>query len=208
MAKDETLASLILRGYLRSERVIRAMNMVAREEFIPQGMRAYAWDDRPLSIGYGQTISAPHMYAFMLEAAEIREGDMVLEVGAGSGYGAALLSFLVGKAGSVFSIELVPELAAFASANIRKAGQEAKIILGDGTCGYEKGAPYDRILVTAACESIPPALVVQLKNKGRMLIPVGGFVQELLLVEKIGEGTKTTSLLPVRFVPLHSLMKS
>jgi protein-L-isoaspartate(D-aspartate) O-methyltransferase len=204
MPKEETLSSLILRGYLRSGRVIEAMRAVPREDFVPPGARKYAWEDHPLPIGFGQTISAPHMYAIMLEAAQIREGDRVLEVGAGSGYGAALLSFLAGKKGRVVSVELVPELAKFADANVRKAGLEAEVVAGDGAAGHGKGAPYDRILVTAACGKVPPALVAQLKRGGRMLVPVGSIFQELMLIEKTGAGEKVTPLLPVQFVPLLS----
>ncbi len=202
MNQAETLGSLILRGYLRSPRVIQAMKAIPREGFLPAGMRAYAWEDHPLPIGYSQTISAPHMYAFMLEAAQIRKGDKILEIGTGSGYGAALLSFLTGKTGKVFSIELLPKLAEFAEGNIARAGQKAKIIVGDGAHGFAKCAPYDRILVTAACEEMPIALVSQLKNGGLLLAPVGTYFQELMLAEKTSLGTKITPLLPVRFVPL------
>ena len=202
MQKEETLASLIAVGYLKSRRVVSAMKAVRREDFLPQEMKPHALEDHPLPIGFEQTISAPHMYAFMLEVAQIRKGDRILEIGAGSGYGAALLSFLAGKKGKVYSVEVVPELALFARQNIAKSGMKATVIEGDGKKGHPAAAPYDEILVTAAAESIPPALVEQLAEGGKMLIPVGRFFQELLLVEKLKSGVKATPLLPVVFVPL------
>lgn len=202
MPQDETIASLIASGYLKSKRVIDAMLAVRREDFVLPEMRQYAWADHPLPIGFGQTISAPHMYAFMLEAAQIREGDRILEIGTGSGYGAALLSFLVGSTGKIHSIELIPQLADFARSNLKKADLEAEIIMGDGWHGYPAAAPYDRILVTAACGEIPAPLVAQLREGGRMLVPVGGLLQELLLVEKVRSEAKITPMLPVQFVPL------
>lgn len=180
------------------------MKAINREDFLPPVMRPHAWEDHPLPIGFGQTISAPHMYAIMLEAAQIREGEKILEIGTGSGYGAALLSFLAGKKGRVYSIELVPQLAEAAKKSLSSAGLKAKVIAGNGSNGHAKAAPYDCIMVTAACASIPPALLQQMKEGGRMLVPVGGYVQELLLVEKsAGGGFRATPLLSVQFVPLR-----
>ena len=187
---------------LKSEPIITAMKSIPRENFLPEGMKQFASDDTPLPIGFGQAISAPHMYAYMLEAAQIKPGDRVLEIGAGSGYGAALLSFLTGKKGKVISMEAVPQLAAFAKANIARARMQVEIMEGDGYDGFEKGAPYDKILVTAACDTIPPALLGQLKIGGKLIIPIGGAFQDLILVEKTELGLKTTQLLPVIFVPL------
>lgn len=201
-SKEETLSALLSRGYLKSKPVISAMGKIRRELFVPENMREFAWDDSPLPIGYGQTISAPHMYAFMLEAAQIRQGDCVLEIGTGSGYGAALLSVLAGRKGKVYSVELVPELAERAKSNLRKAGCHAEVIEGDGYHGHAAKAPYDRILVTAACESVPQPLVSQLKVGGRMLLPVGSLFQDLLLVEKTAAGVRQQPILPVMFVPL------
>lgn len=202
MSKEETLARLVSEGYLKTDRVIEAMRTVKREEFVPLPMRPYAWEDHPLPIGHGQTISAPHMCAIMLENAEIRPGDRVLEIGTGSGYGSALLSFLAGKKGKVFSLEVVHALADSARKNLAHAGLEATIIEADGRQGHPQGAPYDRILVTASSESVPSALLEQLKVGGRMLIPVGAHFQELLLLEKSKTGVETKPLLPVVFVPL------
>ena len=143
------------------------------------------------------------MYAFMLEAAQIRQGDKILEIGTGSGYGAALLSVLAGKKGKVFTVESIPQLAAFAAGNLKKAACKAEVIEGDGYFGYPPAAPYDRILVTAACEEIPPALLNQLKVGGRMLIPVGKFFQNLILVEKAKSGVRQLPIL-LRKMPLQS----
>ena len=201
-SQEETLAHLVSAGYLKSKRVIEAMKAIRREDFLPEQMKLHAWEDHPLPIGFGQTISAPHMYAFMLEAAQIRQGDKILEIGTGSGYGAALLSCLAGKKGKVYSIEVVHELVGFARSNLATAGLKTTIIEGDGWHGYPAEAPYDKILVTAACESIPAPLVTQLKDNGRMLLPIGRFFQDLLLVEKKAGRTKETPILPVIFVPL------
>ncbi|MCX8174739.1 MAG: protein-L-isoaspartate(D-aspartate) O-methyltransferase [Candidatus Micrarchaeota archaeon] len=206
-SKEQTLSNLILSGYLKSKPVILAMRKLSRELFLPASQRPFAWEDRPLPIGFGQTISAPHMYAFMLEAAQIKPGMRILEIGAGSGYGAALLSLLAGKKGEVISLEIVPELAAFAQDNLKKAGCKAQVVCCDGYEGYPQKAPFDRILVTAACEHMPPALPSQLKLGGKMLIPVGKFFQELLLVEKTQQGIFQKPILPVLFVPLTGKIK-
>ena len=200
--QEETLSHLISQGYLHSPKIIEAMEKIRREDFLPPEMRRFAWDDHPLPIGFGQTISAPHMYAFMLEAANVKPGDNVLEIGTGSGYGAALLSFLCGKKGKVTSIERISGLVEFAEKNLEKCELRADVLQGDGSKGYDKNAPYDKIIVTAACDSIPPALVEQLKTGGKLLIPVGIYFQDLILVEKSGSGIKETALMPVIFVPL------
>jgi len=201
--KEETISSLVASGYLRSPRIIAAMRKIRREDFLPEEMKPHAWEDRPLPIGFGQTISAPHMYAIMLEAAQVREGDRVLEVGAGSGYGAALLSFLAGKNGKVYSIELVQKLAAFAKRNIAASGMKATIIEGDGKEGYPEAAPYGRILVTAAAEELPPALEQQLAEGGRLVAPIGSLFQTLFLLEKKNGRLVPSPILPVLFVPLR-----
>ncbi|VVC02245.1 Protein-L-isoaspartate O-methyltransferase [uncultured archaeon] len=202
MSWDDTLNSLIHAGILKSKPIIAALKSLPRENFLSEEMKQFANEDRPLPIGYGQTISAPHMYAYMLEAAQVRPGDKILEIGTGSGYGAALLSVLAGKKGKAISIESEPRLVDFARANLARVNLQAEIVEGDGYEGYEKEAPYDKIVVTAACEEVPPALIEQLKTGGRLLIPVGKYFQDMLLIEKTKEGLKTTPLLSVVFVPL------
>ncbi len=190
-------------GFLHSKTVEEAMLAVDRALFVPQA--AYPYDDRPFPIGYGQTISAPSVVAFMLEYLEIRPGMKVLEVGAGSGYNAALLSYLVGKKGRVITFEVVPEIYELAKKNLAKLGppDNIEVHAGDGSIGYEAEAPYDRIIVTAGMpyldESHP--LISQLKKDGRLIAPVGGkFFQDIVVYDKKTKSYK--KVLPVMFVPM------
>jgi protein-L-isoaspartate(D-aspartate) O-methyltransferase len=193
-------------GYLRSARVRKAMLAVDRALFVPKEERRYAYADLALPVGRGQTISAPTVVAFMLERLEIAEGMRVLEVGTGSGYNCALLAELVGPGGRVVSIDIVPELTELAKSNIERCGKGYKnisFVSGDGSCGYEADAPYDRITVTAAMPWFNPdhPLAKQLKSDGRFIGPVGsGFNQDLILYDK--RTGKSESVLPVMFVPL------
>ncbi len=200
-------------GYIRSDRVERAMLSVPREEFVPEDLRSLAYIDRPLPIGWGQTISAPSIVAYMTELLDARVGDKVLEVGTGSGYQAAVLAEVVAPSseprdrwGHVYSIERIPELAEFARRNLERTGyaDRVTVIVGDGSKGYEPEAPYDRIIVTAAAPKVPEPLVDQLKPGGRLVIPVGPrFAQELIVVEKDPDGkVKVRRDLEVIFVPL------
>ncbi len=183
--------------------VLRAMRMVPRHLFVPDGLRSRAYDDTPLPIGHGQTISQPYIVAYMTEVLKVGKGDSVLEIGTGSGYQAAVLSPLVKK---VYTMEIIPELAASSKERLKKLGySNVEVKEGDGYHGWPEKAPFDAIIVTAAAGHIPPPLIRQLKNGGRMVIPVGGFfmVQNLVLVSKDRKGEITTrNLLPVRFVPL------
>ena len=183
-------------------RVLEAMRAVPRHAFVPEDARAEAYADRPLPIGYGQTISQPFIVALMTDLLELEPGDHVLEVGTGSGYQAAVLAPLVEE---VRSIEIVPELGRRAAGALAAAGLgDVETRIGDGYYGWPEGAPYDAIVVTAAAGQIPPPLVEQLAPGGRMVIPVGGpfSAQQLVLVEKRADGTVSTrQLLPVRFVP-------
>jgi len=192
-------------SFLKSGKVEKAMRRVDRELFVPEGEKSFAYYDTAIPIGHGQTISAPTVVAFMLEALDLKEGMKVLEVGAGSGYNCALLSLLVGGRGKVVSVERVPELAELARANIVSAGigmENIEIIVGDGSEGYEPEAPYDRIIVTAALPSLDSGhpLIARLKKDGKLLAPVGEYLQDLVLFEK--RSGRTSKILPVMFVPL------
>lgn len=191
---------IITRG-VRDPATLAALRAVPRERFVPDTHRRLAYADHPLPIGQGQTISQPFIVAFMTEAARIKPGDKVLEVGTGSGYQAAVLAAMGAQ---VFTIEIIPELAAAATATLREAGYErVQVRTGDGYRGWPEEAPFDAIIVTAAPAEIPPALIEQLAEGGRMVIPVGpqSSGQELTLVTKRRGQVRQRTLLPVRFVP-------
>lgn len=184
-------------------RVLEAMSIVPRHEFVPEDIRRQAYADRPLPIGYGQTISQPFIVAVMTDLLRVAPNDVVLEVGTGSGYQAAVLAHL---AHQVYTIEIVPGLANRAAQRLQSLGYaNVATRLGDGYYGWQEAGPFDGIMVTAAGSQIPPPLIQQLKPGGRMVIPVGGpfSFQHLILVEVDSERKVTTrQLLPVQFVPL------
>jgi protein-L-isoaspartate(D-aspartate) O-methyltransferase len=183
-------------------RVLAAMGKVPRHRFVPEDLCSLAYEDHPLPIGSGQTISQPYIVALMTQWAEVKPGDKVLEVGTGSGYQAAVLAELSDR---VFSIELLPELAEAARTRLRDLGYgRVKVRRGDGYQGWPEEAPFDAILVTATAPEVPPALKQQLKEGGRLVIPVGppGNVQELLLLRKVKGELREEQRVPVRFVPL------
>ena len=183
-------------------RVLAAMARVPRHEFVPAGQRNEAYEDWPLPIGHGQTISQPYIVAFMTAALAPKPGDRVLEIGTGSGYQAAVLSGLVAE---VFTLEIVAPLARRAEADLQRLGYgNVKVQAGDGYLGWPEAAPFDAIIVTCAPDQVPPALVDQLKVGGRMIIPVGRALgaQELYLLRKRPAGLETQAVLPVRFVPM------
>ncbi|MCQ8898603.1 MAG: protein-L-isoaspartate O-methyltransferase [Hadesarchaea archaeon] len=203
--RERMVEELVRWGYLRTPRVIEAFRRVPREEFVPPSLRRYAYEDHPLSIGLGQTISAPSMIALMLESLEVERGQKVLEVGTGSGYNAALLAELVTREGRVVSIERLPRLASFGRENLRRTGYDwVEVVVGDGTCGYEPGAPWDRILITACSPGFPPPLLDQLRVGGRIGAPIGHFyhTQVWKVAEKGEEGLRVQSFTPCSFVPL------
>ncbi len=168
-----------------SEQVLDAMGRVPRHLFVRESDRANAYEDYPLSIGHGQTISAPHMVGIMCSLLEIEKGMKILEIGGGSGYHAAVLAELTGPGGMVYAIERVTELAEFARNNIRNAGYKNVVVTaGDGTLGLSEHAPYDCITVACAAPAVPQPLVDQLKRGGRMTIPIGKYTQELYLIHK------------------------
>jgi protein-L-isoaspartate(D-aspartate) O-methyltransferase len=185
------------------EDVLAAMRRTPRHAFVPTHLHNLAYADRPLPIGYGQTISQPYIVALMTDLLRLEPGGRALEIGTGSGYQAAVLAELGHE---VYTIEIVPALAEQATQRLSEAGYDkVRVREGDGYFGWPDAAPFDGIVVTAATQQIPPPLMEQLKPGGRMVIPVGAafMTQQLMLVEKQADGTvRTEALLPVLFVPL------
>jgi protein-L-isoaspartate(D-aspartate) O-methyltransferase len=191
-----------LRGRgIADERVLAAMTQVPRHRYVPREQQRAAYDDYPLPIGYGQTISQPYVVAFMTEALQPRPTDVVLEIGTGSGYQAAILGELVRE---VYTIEIVTELAERARRTLEAEGyRNVHVRTGDGYQGWPEHAPFSKIIVTAAPEEVPPALVEQLAVGGRMILPVGSSTsQELRILSKTASGVLSERSLPVRFVPM------
>ena len=186
---------------IKDDRVLAAMAKVPREEFVPADERGDAYQDGPLPIGYDQTISQPYIVAFMTEQLRLRPSDRLLEIGSGSGYQAAVLAELVTD---VYTIEIVEPLAKTAEATLQRLGyKNVHLRVGDGYQGWPEEAPFDAIIVTCAPDKVPSPLVDQLKDDGRMVIPVGErFAQHLYLLEKKNGQLKESATLPVRFVPM------
>ena len=201
--QDVRETSLYLDREALDPRVMTAIARVPRHEFVPATQRRHAYDNRPLSIGFGQTISQPYIVALMSDLIKPRPGDSVLELGTGSGYQAAMLAELTGH---VYSIEIIEELGEQAAGRLSRLGYDnVTTRIGDGYYGWEEHAPFDAIVVTAAASHVPPPLVAQLKPGGRMVIPVGSrfLTQQLVLIEKDPGGQLITrQILPVMFVPL------
>ncbi|MBM3949624.1 MAG: protein-L-isoaspartate(D-aspartate) O-methyltransferase [SAR202 cluster bacterium] len=190
-----------MRQELHDEKVVEAMECVPREEFVPEGMREGAYEDMPLPIGEGQTISQPFIVAMMVSALEVRAADVVLEVGTGSGYQAAILSLLAKR---VVSVERLPDLAEAARERLRRLGYaNVEVMRAGRELGWPAGAPYDAIIVAAAAPKLPRGLITQLDEGGRLVVPVGALdSQELMKVTKsVGEASYRT-LGGCRFVPL------
>ena len=205
LERDRLVASLVRRGYICSPRVEEAMKRVPREEFLPENMRDDAYVDSPLPIGEGQTISAPHMVAIMVEQLDLKPGHKVLEIGAGSGYHAAVCAEVVAPEGHVYTVERISSLATFAEDNLKRTGYSklVTVIFGDGTNGLPEHAPFDRIFVAAAAPDVPSPLLEQLADRGKMLVPVGGrYLQDLIRVERKGDSYTRASLGGCVFVPL------
>jgi protein-L-isoaspartate(D-aspartate) O-methyltransferase len=188
---------------VRDSATLRAMLAVPRHAFVPDALQASAYDDRPLPIGHGQTISQPYIVGYMTSLLGLDRRSRVLEIGTGSGYQAAILAEI---AGEVYTIEIIGELAASAQERLRRLGYGGvHVRRGDGFYGWEEAAPFDAVIVTAAAGFVPPPLVEQLRPGGRLVIPVGSVygAQNLILVEKAPDGSVSTrTLLPVQFVPL------
>jgi len=186
---------------IKDETTLKAMKDVQRHLFVSKDLRENAYDDRPLPIGYGQTISQPYIVGYMTELIHPKPGQKVLEIGTGSGYQAAVLAEIVDK---VYTIEIITELTNSASKLLKELGyKNIEVKNADGYYGWKEHAPFDAIVVTAASEYIPPPLIEQLMDGGKMVIPVGSpfLTQNLMLVEKSGGKITTKNLLPVRFVP-------
>ena len=191
---------------IRDARVLEAMLKVPRHLFVPETQRSYAYVDSPLPIGHGQTISQPYIVAYMTQALEVQPGHRVLEIGTGSAYQAAVLAEL---AQQVYTIEIVAPLAQRARETLNNLGyRNVQVRAGNGYLGWPEQAPYDRIMVTAAPEDVPPALIAQLKIGGLMAIPVGTGVQELRILRRHARGMETVRTLPVRFVPMTGKPRS
>jgi len=200
--RDRMVKTQLVGRGIKDKRVLEAMGKVARHLFIPENMRSYAYNDEPLPIGEGQTISQPYIVAYMTEALQLNGSERVLEIGTGSGYQTAILNEIVKE---VFTLELIGSL----SVKAQEVLKELKYVniffkIGDGTLGWKEHAPYDAIMVTAAPAGVPKALKEQLKMYGKMIIPVGATFQELVLVIREKKKFKVKKLLPVRFVPLVS----
>jgi len=187
---------------ITDERVLRAMAKVPRHEFVPRDLRDKAYADHPLPIGYGQTISQPYIVALMTQSLALEKKDRVLEIGTGSGYQAAVLAEMVDE---VYTIEIIEELAERANKTLRDLGYEnVEVKTGDGYFGWEEHAPFDAIIVTCAANHIPPPLIDQLNDGGRLIIPLGStkYYQTLTLVEKRNGSLETKYITSVRFVPM------
>jgi len=198
--REEMVQRQILARGVKDTQIIRAMSTVPRHLFVPASEVPYAYRDEPRSIGEGQTISQPYIVAFMSEQLQVEPGDRVLEIGTGSGYQAAILGQIVD---SVFTIEIIPELAEQASHLLRSLNYTNIVVKqGDGYHGWAEKAPFDAIIVTAAPPRIPPKLLEQLREGGRMVLPIGEYVQELVVVTKNKSGIAMENVLPVRFVPM------
>jgi protein-L-isoaspartate(D-aspartate) O-methyltransferase len=192
---------MILRD-IRDPRVLAAMTKVQRHLFVPLQDRSRAYDDHPLPIGYGQTISQPYMVAAMTELLAVKPGDKILEIGAGSGYQAAILAELTDQ---VYTVEIIPELAESAAERLRDLGYTGvHVRQGDGYYGWAEFAPYDAIIVTAAPDHVPQPLIQQIRDGGRLVIPVGpqGSLQTLWFIEKKGDKVTSRQVMDVVFVPL------
>ncbi len=199
MRRDMVETQIAGRG-ITEKRVIDAFLKVPRERFVPENLREYAYEDGPLSIGAGQTVSQPYMAALMTASLNLEKGMKVLEIGTGSGYQSAILAQMGCE---VYSVERIASLAETAENVLKPLGYSVKIKVDDGTLGWEEYAPYDRIIVTAGGPAIPPPLFAQLKESGKMVMPVGDTVyQDLMLVTKTGGRMAKENLGGCQFVPL------
>jgi protein-L-isoaspartate(D-aspartate) O-methyltransferase len=200
VSKESLIDELVTMG-IDDKKVLDAIRKIGRERFIPKELAGEAYGNYPLPIGFGQTISQPYTVAFMAMHLDIEKGSKILEIGTGCGYNAAILSILCGKKGHVYTVEIIPELADLARENL-KAYPNVDVIFGDGSVGYEKNAPYDRIIITAASPEIPSPLYSQLKEHGIIIAPVeSSFGQQMMRIRK-DKTPITDALGAFSFVPL------
>ncbi|MBL7072035.1 MAG: protein-L-isoaspartate(D-aspartate) O-methyltransferase [Candidatus Omnitrophica bacterium] len=199
-ARENMVKTQIEARGIKDKRLLTALREVERHKFVPDEMKPFAYNDYPLPIGEGQTISQPYIVALMTELLKLKGSESVLEIGTGSGYQAAILAELCA---SVYSVEILESLALRSKTLLRELGyQNIEVKYGDGYLGWEEHAPFDAIIVTCAPPQIPQSLIEQLKDGGRMIIPVGEAFQKLELIEKDAEKTITKDIIPVRFVPM------
>ena len=198
--REHSVEWQLARRDIIDERVLEAMRRVPRHRFVPEDLAEYAYDDRPLPIGWDATISQPYIVALMAQALDLQPTDRVLEVGAGSGYAAAVMAEL---AGHVTALEYVEPLAEMAAEHLATYDDRVNVVHADGSLGHSAGAPYDAISVAAAARSIPPPLLEQLAPGGRLVIPVGRGSEELVLITRTPTGDERKVLSLVRFVPLQ-----
>jgi protein-L-isoaspartate(D-aspartate) O-methyltransferase len=199
-ARQQMVEQQLRRRDIKDPRVLEVMGRIPRHLLVPEHLRREAYEDYPLAIGHGQTISQPYIVAFMTQALDVKPDDKVLEIGTGSGYQAAVLAEL---AREVYTIEIVEPLGNSARDALASLGyRNVHVRIGDGYKGWPEEAPFDRVIVTAAPEEVPPALVEQLAIGGLMAVPVGTVFQELKILRKTARGLETLARMPVRFVPM------
>jgi len=204
-AREDMVERQIAARGVRDARTLAAMKAVARHLFVPAALVGQAYDDHPLPIGSGQTISQPYIVAFMTEALALEGGETVLEVGTGSGYQAAVLAEIAGR---VYTIEIVPALAEEARARLKALDyRNVEVRAGDGYRGWPEAAPFDAIMVTAAAPRVPEPLKQQLRDGGRLVLPVGDEWQELVVITRRGDEYEEKKVLPVRFVPMTGTVR-
>ena len=204
-ARERMVREQIEARGVRDARTLAALRKVPRHEFVPKDVKSRAYEDRPLPIGHEQTISQPYIVAFMTEALGLRGGETVLEVGTGSGYQAAVLAEI---AAHVYTIEIVAPLAERAQADLARLGyRNVRVRAGDGYKGWPEAAPFDAVIVTAAAPRIPEPLKAQLKDGGRLVIPVGEDEQSLVVMVRTGDRFTEQRVLPVRFVPMTGTVR-
>ncbi len=201
---DKLIEHIKSLGYLKSKQVEEALRKIPRHSFIPESIRHLAYRDTPLFIGYNQTISQPSTVVAMTEALDVKKDQKILEIGTGSGWQSAILSYLVGEKGFVYTIEVIKELAEFAKGNLQKMRvRNVEVFIKDGSLGLKEKEPFDRIIVTAACPDIPKPLIEQLKFDGIMVIPVGDvYLQEMYVIKKLKNKIEKKSIGNFMFVPL------